>query len=68
MKIVDIVAEFHENQDTMQRIYTFKRDLKLSWIPNPVTGSAAVFLWGPRQTGKTTLLERRDPVTRARAQ
>lgn len=39
-----------------QRFANIPRDLKLSWTPNPATGSAAAFLWGPRQVGKTTLL------------
>lgn len=39
----------------------FRRDLKLRWIPNPATGSAATFLWGPRQTGKTTLVRTELP-------
>jgi predicted AAA+ superfamily ATPase len=43
------------------RIPKFKRVLELSWIPNPITGSAALFLWGARQTGKTTLLHDRYP-------
>lgn len=30
-------------------------------VPNPLSGSSAVFPWGPRQTGKTTPLERRYP-------
>ena len=34
----------------------FKRDLTVRWVANPVKGSAATFLWGPRQTGKTALL------------
>jgi predicted AAA+ superfamily ATPase len=38
--------------------------LELSWTPNPVTGSAAAFLWGPRQTGKTTYLQDRYPGAR----
>ncbi|MDI7269340.1 MAG: ATP-binding protein [Myxococcota bacterium] len=40
------------------------RILKIHATPNPVTGSSAVFLWGPRQTGKTTLLEQRYPDAR----
>jgi hypothetical protein len=32
-----------------QRFVSFNRDLELSWIPNPKTRSAAVFLWGPRR-------------------
>jgi len=43
------------------QIPKFKRSLELSWEPNPITGSAAVFLWGARQTGKTTLLHDRYP-------
>ena len=37
----------------------FKRTLSISYIPNPITGYAAAFLWGPRQTSKTTLLKQR---------
>jgi predicted AAA+ superfamily ATPase len=40
------------------------RLLDLPWSPNPVTGSAAAFLWGPRQSGKTTLLHQRFPSAR----
>ena len=40
------------------------RVLRIQEIPNPVLGSSAVFLWGPRQTGKTTLLEQRYPDAR----
>lgn len=39
----------------------YRRALRLSFIPNPITGSAGVFLWGARQTGKTTLLRDRYP-------
>lgn len=46
------------------RISKFERSLELSWEPNPITGSAAVFLWGARQTGKTTLLHDRYPGAR----
>lgn len=42
----------------------FNRSLRISWTPNPITGSAAVFLWGPRQTGKTTLLHDQLPDAR----
>ncbi|MCK4302856.1 MAG: ATP-binding protein [Candidatus Eisenbacteria sp.] len=42
-----------------QRFVPFKRSLDLSWIPNPATGSAASFLWGARQAGKTTYLRAR---------
>ena len=45
-------------------ISNFQRTLELSWTPNPVSGSAAVFLWGARQTGKTTLLHDRYPDAR----
>jgi predicted AAA+ superfamily ATPase len=38
--------------------------LKLPWSPNPLTGSAAAFLWGARQTGKTTYLHDRYPSAR----
>lgn len=38
--------------------------MELRWSPNPVTGSAAVFLWGARQTGKTTYLHDRYPSAR----
>ncbi len=47
-----------------QRIRKFSRDLELSWVPNPVSGSAAAFLWGARQTGKTTFLHDRYPEAR----
>jgi predicted AAA+ superfamily ATPase len=48
----------------MLPIRKFFRLLELSWVPNPVSGSAAVFLWGARQTGKTTLLRERYPDAR----
>lgn len=47
-----------------QRFYKFERLLDLPWSPNPLTGSAAAFLWGPRQSGKTTLLHQRFPEAR----
>lgn len=46
------------------RISKIERSLELSWVPNPITGSAAVFLWGARQTGKTTFLHDRYPDAR----
>ncbi len=46
------------------RIHKFNRNLELSWLPNPTTGSAALFLWGARQTGKTTFLGERYPDAR----
>jgi predicted AAA+ superfamily ATPase len=42
----------------------FSRDIKLKWQPNPLTGSAALFLWGARQTGKTTFLHAAYPAAR----
>ncbi|MFT5207316.1 MAG: putative AAA+ superfamily ATPase [Candidatus Omnitrophota bacterium] len=41
----------------MNRIYELKRHLKLEFPQNPIKGSGAIFLWGPRQTGKTTFLQ-----------
>ena len=41
-----------------------KRELSLSLVKNPVHGSAAAFLWGPRQIGKTTLLRQQFPAAR----
>ena len=45
----------------MQRFSPIERALTIRWTPNPLTGSAAVFLWGARQTGKTTYLKRTFP-------
>ncbi len=39
-----------------QRFRPIQRALTIPWTPNPRTGSAAAFLWGARQTGKTTYL------------
>lgn len=47
-----------------RRFSTFERRLQLSGPSNPVTGSSAAFLWGARQTGKTTLLHQRFPEAR----
>jgi len=47
-----------------QRIAKFHRDIGLSWSSNPLTGSAALFLWGARQTGKTTFLRATYPTAR----
>jgi predicted AAA+ superfamily ATPase len=47
-----------------RRFSKFRRSLELSWVPNPLTASAAVFLWGPRQTGKTTFLHDTYPEAR----
>ena len=38
------------------------RIIEINFIPNPLHGSSAVFLWGPRQTGKTTVLGQRFPT------
>jgi predicted AAA+ superfamily ATPase len=42
-------------------VQLFTRELEIRPVANPITGSSAVFLWGPRQTGKTTLVKRRFP-------
>jgi len=39
----------------------YRRVLKIGFPTNPLTGSGASFLWGPRKTGKTTLLRQRFP-------
>ena len=54
MTIVMLCNEFLE----------YKRVLRISIIPNPTKGSGAAFLWGPRQTGKTTLLRQQFPKAR----
>jgi len=43
------------------RIQKYDRILKIAHTPNPLTGSGAAFLWGPRQTGKTTFLKQTYP-------
>ncbi|MBW1810130.1 MAG: ATP-binding protein [Deltaproteobacteria bacterium] len=43
------------------RIQKYDRILKIAATPNPLTGSGAAFLWGPRQTGKTTFLKQTYP-------
>ena len=48
----------------IQRSSKFKRIIELPIPKNPVTGSGAAFLWGARQTGKTTLLHERFPDAR----
>ncbi len=45
----------------MPEYQEFPRALRLTWNPNPRTGAAALFLWGARQTGKTTYLHRTFP-------
>jgi len=47
-----------------QRLSKIERSLKLNWVRNPITGSGALFLWGPRQTGKTTFLRDHYPQAR----
>ncbi len=42
----------------------FHRKIELEFPQNPYTGSGAIFLWGPRKTGKTTLLRQRFPHAR----
>ena len=59
--IVDYGSEYHDNSDMNQRLSCYRRELELSWVLNPVRGSAATFLWGPRQTGKSTLLRQKLP-------
>ncbi len=44
-----------------QRLSEIKRILKIELPENPIKKSGAVFLWGPRQTGKTTLLGQQFP-------
>ena len=39
------------------RSSAYRRTLKIQFPENPLKGSGAVFLWGPRKTGKTTLLQ-----------
>lgn len=40
------------------------RLLRIEHAPNPRSGSAAAFLWGPRQTGKSTYLEQHYPAAK----
>ena len=44
-----------------QRKSEVRRALRASTITNPIKGSAAAFLLGPRLTGKTTLLHQQFP-------
>ena len=44
-----------------QQFVKFKRRIQISTPTNPLTGSGAAFLWGARQTGKSTLLRERFP-------
>ena len=43
------------------RFEPFKRDLTIRWVPNPLKGSAATFLWGPQANGQNTLLREQLP-------
>lgn len=47
-----------------EQLSEFSRRLELDFPNNPQTGSGAFFLWGPRKTGKTTLLRQRFPHAR----
>lgn len=47
--------------DDMNEHLEFKRFLKITIPRNPIKGSGATFLWGPRGTGKTTLLHQQFP-------
>jgi len=48
----------------MATLSPIARVLKIHLEPRPLTGSAAAFLWGPRQTGKSTLLQQLFPRAR----
>ncbi|MFC1543663.1 ATP-binding protein [Gemmatimonadota bacterium] len=48
--------------NVMPDFIEFPRALKIAWSPNPRSGGAAVFLWGARQTGKSTYLHRMFPA------
>lgn len=49
---------------TMNLAHEFNRQLKIEIPRNPVKGSGAAFLWGPRGTGKTTYLKQKFPKAR----
>jgi len=59
-----MTVDCRDNPHMSQQYSKLKRDIQLSWAHNPMTGSGALFLWGPRQTGKTTLLKERFPGAR----
>lgn len=61
MKIVDSITDYRDIRYMSNQFEIFKRNLKLHFVPNPIKDSAATFLWGPRQTGKTTLLREQFP-------
>lgn len=48
----------------MKRVPEFPRLLQIKIPRNPVKGSGAAFLWGPRGTGKTTYLKQKFPQAR----
>ena len=54
---VDISPDYLDNRDMNDRISAYKRLLEIDFPDNPQTGSGACFLWGPRKTGKTTVLK-----------
>lgn len=51
-------------ENTMLDFAEIPRLLRIQWHPNPRTGSAAAFVWGARQTGKTTYLRSTFPAAR----
>lgn len=59
-----MVTDFHDNLHMSRRIQPIPRALQVEFSPNPLRGSAASFLWGPRQTGKSTLLRQQFPDAR----
>lgn len=61
MQFVDLDTDLHEIQRMSQRKSEITRVLQVRTIPNPIKGSGAAFLLGPRQTGKTTLLHQQFP-------
>ena len=61
---IDIGTDYLDNRDMTTRLSSYERVIKLSFPENPHTGSGAFFLWGPRKTGKTTLLRQQFPEAR----
>jgi predicted AAA+ superfamily ATPase len=47
-----------------RRAKEIQRALTVSTETNPLVGSSAAFLWGPRQTGKSTLLRQQYPAAK----
>ena len=58
---VNINTDYLDNQDVSDRLFAFSRFLEIEFPSNPLTGSGASFLFGPRKTGKTTLLSQQFP-------